>query len=350
MANVEWLLREAMDERTFAVGERTVIDDANWRASIERIQLGPGLHVFLTDAEAHEDITVEPRDPDTDQNMCSQVTIAGRAEIDFLDGERSHVSGDRAILFRPSRRAATFALKAGTRFQSAGYRLDVGRVVRLFEGHVPEALRGLVEEGEIGTSRVVAHRSGRAMRHVAGSLFGRGLNGPLRIMMMEGAALQLLAMQANAAGNARPARRARALAAHERDSVHEAYRRLLANMCAPPTLGALAAGVGLSEKRLNAGFRQLFGATVYEVLRNERLAHAKIALQSDHVLLKEVAFRVGYNHVTNFINAFTHRYGAPPREHLEHSLETTIRLPDNRASARRLLAHKDPTDNRPLCG
>ena len=28
--------------------------------------------------------------------------------------------------------------------------------------------------------------------------------------------------------------------------------------------------------------------------------------------LKQVAFRVGYNHVSNFINAFTARYGEPP--------------------------------------
>ena len=189
-------------------------------------------------------------------------------------------------------------------------------MVRLLEDQVPVALFELVDQGEVETSRIVSHRCGAAMRLVATNLFARGLNGPLRRMMMEGAVLQLLAMQAAAAVGKRSARRQRALAAHERDAVHEALRRLLADMCAPPTLGALAAAVGLSEKRLNVGFRELFGGTVYEVLHNERLAHANIALQSGGVLLKEVAFRVGYNHVTNFISAFTQRYGAPPRQYL----------------------------------
>jgi AraC-like DNA-binding protein len=86
-------------------------------------------------------------------------------------------------------------------------------------------------------------------------------------------------------------------------------------MRAPPSLGELAAAAGLTEKRLNAGFRALFGTTVFETLRNERLEHARLVLDSEEVTLKAIAFRVGYNHVTNFINAFAARYGAPPRQY-----------------------------------
>ncbi|HTB35895.1 MAG TPA: AraC family transcriptional regulator [Reyranella sp.] len=319
MANVEWLLREAMDERTLRMGERNAIDDARWRATIERLQLGPGLRVFLTDATARQDLTVEARDDRADRWMGSQVTIAGRADIDFLDGTRTHASADQAVLFRPSGRAAAYSLKAGTRFHSAGYGLDIERIVRLFDGEVPEALRGLIE-GEVAQSRVIALRSDRVMRHLAGSLFGRGLNGPLRALMMEGAVIQLLAVQAAAAARRRS--RHRGLAARDHDAIHEARRRLLADMRRPPSLGELAVGVGLSEKQLNAGFRLVYGETVFGVLRNERLAHAQIVLQSEAASLKEIAFRVGYNHVTNFITAFTARYGAPPRQYADSDFLT----------------------------
>jgi AraC-like DNA-binding protein len=320
MANVEWLLREAMDERTLRMGERNAIDDTRWRATIERLQLGPGLRVFLTDAEARQDLTVEARDDRADRWMGSQVTIAGRADIDFLDGTCTHASADQAVLFRPSGRAAAYSLKAGTRFHSAGYGLDVERIVRLFEGEVPAALRELIE-GDVAQSRVIALRSDRVMRHLAGSLFGRGLNGPLRALMMEGAVIQLLAVQAAAAVRRRRSQQ-RGLAARDHEAIHEARRRLLADMRRPPSLGELAIGVGLSEKQLNAGFRLLFGETVFGVLRNERLAHAQIVLQSEAVSLKEIAFRVGYNHVTNFITAFTARYGAPPRQYADSDFLT----------------------------
>jgi AraC-like DNA-binding protein len=202
----------------------------------------------------------------------------------------------------------------------AGYGLDVERIVRLFDGEVPAALRGLIE-GEVAQSRVIALRSARVMRHLAGSLFGRGLNGPLRALMMEGAVIQLLAMQAAAAARRRRSRQ-RLLTGRDHDAIHEARRRLLADMRQPPSLGELAVSVGLSEKRLNAGFHLLFGETVFGVLRNERLAHAKIVLQSEAASLKEIAFRVGYNHVTNFITAFTARYGAPPRQYADSDFLT----------------------------
>ena len=120
--------------------------------------------------------------------------------------------------------------------------------------------------------------------------------------------MQLVAAQA---ASPTPVRRA-GLSATERRAILRARERLLADMRHPPSLTALAAEVGLSEKRLNSGFRATFGETVFEVLRNERLEHARKALEERVLSLKQIAFRVGYNHVTNFVHAFSARYGAPP--------------------------------------
>jgi AraC-like DNA-binding protein len=155
------------------------------------------------------------------------------------------------------------------------------------------------------------------MRSLAENLFGRGLNGPLRILMIEGAVIQLLALQAARAAHAAPSRSRRSLSPREQVAVREARERLLSDMRHPPTIGELATAVGMTEKRLNSGFRVLFGTTVFETLRNERLEHARIALVSGGASMKQVAFRVGYDHVTNFINAFTARFGAPPRRYAE---------------------------------
>ena len=321
MSNVEWLLREAMDDWALRTGQRNVVDDELWRSSIERLQLGPGLRVFLFEAAAHQDVTLEMHSEHSAPRwMGGQVTISGRAELDFLDGVRTQPSADQALMFRPSRRgaqAAAFDFKAGTTFHSAGYSLDLPRVMRLFDGDIPPVLQPMVQ-GDFEQSHVVAMPTDRAMRHLARSLFGGRMNGPLRTLMMEGAVIQLLAVQADTAARLRrPPPSRRALTSSERDAVHEAYRLLVADMRRPPTLGELALAVDLSEKRLNMGFRRLFGATAFELLRNERLAHAEVALHEPHASLKEIAFRVGYNHVNNFINAFARRYGAPPRQHAE---------------------------------
>ncbi len=318
MPNVEWLLREATEERTLQLSERAVIDNEKWRATIERLEIGPGLRVFLTDAEARRDITVEARDDRIDQWMGSQVTITGRADIDFLDGQRTHAAADHALLFRASGRSAAYSLRAGAKFHSAGYGLNIERIVRLFDDEVPHPLRALFDS-EIDVSRIITMRGSGLMRNLAGSLFARGFNGALRTLMMEGAVIQLLAAQAAAATQRSPVRSRRALTMRERDAIREARERLLADMRRPPTVGELAASVQLTEKRLNSGFRTLFGTTVFQTLRNERLEHARIAFQSGEVPIKQIAFRIGYNHVTNFINAFAARYGAPPRQYLKQA-------------------------------
>ncbi len=319
--NIEWLLAEATDDWALATGQRSVVDNDLWQSSIERLQLGPGLRVFLFEASARRDVSLKMRSERFNRWLGGQVTISGSAELDFLDGVRVRPSSNQALMFRPSRRgsrAATFDFKAGTRFHSAGYSLEIPRVLRLFDSEVPAALLPLVE-GESEQSRVLPMRTDRPMRHIARSLFGGGLHGMLRTLMMEGAVLQLLAIQAHVATQLSQPPRQRRLRTWEQDAVREAHRLLLADMRRPPTLSELAAAVGLGEKKLNAGFRQLFDATAFELLRNERLAHADLALRSSRASLKEIAFRVGYSHVNNFINAFTQRYGVPPRRHASSS-------------------------------
>ena len=158
------------------------------------------------------------------------------------------------------------------------------------------------------------------MQGVARSLFTCDLEGPLRHLMMEGAVLQLLALQAAAVGAATP-RRGPGLSVRERAAIDEARERLLSNMRDPPTLGALAAAVGLGEKRLNAGFREIYGGTLFEVLRNFRLDQARQALEEEPSSLKVIAHRVGYSHVSNFIHAYRARFGAPPRASMKRAGE-----------------------------
>jgi len=70
--------------------------------------------------------------------------------------------------------------------------------------------------------------------------------------------------------------------------------------------------VGLSLKRLLHGFKEIYGETPAQLLRHERLLLARRLVEEGQLPLKEVAWRVGYHHVTNFVNAFSAEYGVPP--------------------------------------
>ncbi len=314
--DTDWL-REAKPDVAAVMDPVFRIDNADWSATIERVVIDPALHVFLTAARIHRDLRVEPIAAGTEPFVAAQTTIDGQADIQFKGGTTARASRHEAVLFRAPAAQAIYVLERDTRFVSAGYTFLIDRAAALLGGDVPDALAPLLDPST-DRAHFLLIPTAKTMRHLAASLFAPGLNGPLRRLIMEGAAYHLFGLQVSALSR-RPAaeRRPPRLSRRERDAVVEARRRLLADMRQPPTVGELTLAVGLSRKRLNEGFRLEFGGTAFEILRRERLEHARIVLEQGGVTLKQAAFRVGYNHATNFINAFRGQYGIPPRQYLK---------------------------------
>jgi len=313
-ARIDWLLRQGTAERPVAVERLIEIDDDHWRATIERLDIGSGMRVFLATADVRRPLSLEPHHAEPEPWLVSDIAVKGSVSLALSDGQQTRITSDRSVLFRPADRRAEFSPAERQSLQLAGYMLRADRVSRMFDGNVPKAILPLIERNASTSQLVEVPTTGR-IRQLAASLFSRGLQGPLRIIFMEGIVLQLFALQAGAEAASLRRRDLREPAGPERATILAARERLLADMRNPPTLGELAAAAGMTEKALNSGFRSLFGATIFETLRNERLEHARIAIERENVPIKQVAHRVGYNHVTNFIRAFTARFGAPPRQY-----------------------------------
>jgi AraC-like DNA-binding protein len=226
---------------------------------------------------------------------------------------------DRGFIVRSTQQGSRFTFDGGKRFLACGFDLDLDRILRLFDGDPPAALLPLLSR-DINRTHFLPVRLTSLTRSIGASLFALDLHGPLRTIMQEGAVLQLLAVLTAAAGDAGQTQGLNlAVPPRDKDALHHARDRLLANIAAPPTLAELAQTVNMTERRLNQGFKTLFGSTVFETLRNERLDHARLVLESGAISVKEVADRVGYSHVSNFVSAFKTRYGVTPRRYSQAS-------------------------------
>ncbi len=310
-SRVEWLVREGDVDATITGSERIELDDDYWRATIERTDVSPGIRLHLTQAEIRRPLTLEPHQQEEEPWLLTHMALRGRTVISLSDDQSAAIGPDRAILFRPSDRRARFIPAVGQSLRLVGYMIREDRVRHIFGDAIPEMLKPLLgADPQVG--RLIPVPAGTPLRRLASTLFTSPLRGPLRMIFMEGVVLQLLAMKtARAATLARPD----ALPVRERGRLREARERLVSDMRNPPRVSALAAAAGMSESALNAGFRALFGGSVYEVLRDERLEHARIALETTDVPIKQIAFRVGYGHVSNFTHAFTKKYGEPPKRY-----------------------------------
>lgn len=98
--------------------------------------------------------------------------------------------------------------------------------------------------------------------------------------------------------------------------IKNAKEYLLKNMDSPPGLKALAKYAGLNEYQLKAGFKEIYGNTVFGYLLDHKLDHARVLLDSGKYKVNEVAFQTGYTNPSHFIAAFKKKFGVTPKKYL----------------------------------
>lgn len=140
--------------------------------------------------------------------------------------------------------------------------------------------------------------------------------GPMRKMFLEGKTLELaLWLQQTLFEDEVPAQRGRIrLRKEDIARVREACGILEKRMEQPPSLLELSKLAGISDSKLKAGFKELFGTTVFGYLKEKRLDKAKELLEMERINVCEAALMVGYSNPSHFAASFRERFGCNPSE------------------------------------
>ncbi|WP_338125161.1 AraC family transcriptional regulator [Paenibacillus dendritiformis] len=94
--------------------------------------------------------------------------------------------------------------------------------------------------------------------------------------------------------------------------IREARDILLERMAEPPSLLGLSRLIGLNDYKLKTGFKEMYGATVYGYLREQRLEKAYRLLTEGNMNVIDVSCAVGYSNSSYFAEAFRTKYGINP--------------------------------------
>jgi DNA-binding response OmpR family regulator len=84
-----------------------------------------------------------------------------------------------------------------------------------------------------------------------------------------------------------------------------------------PGLSEIARRVGTYRERLNSLFRQRLGVSVFEYVRELRIARATALLQGTAMEVRDIAQVVGFRNAGNFSTAFRERTGVTPSAYRE---------------------------------
>jgi len=154
-----------------------------------------------------------------------------------------------------------------------------------------------------------------AMQQVAQQMWATPLCGLTRRLYLQAKAFELLALQLQPILSDQhlwqppPGRKPDTIA-----RVYHAREVLASRLEDPPGLFDLAQQVGVSDRTLQRGFRDLFGTTVVGYLIQRRLDWAEQLLRQGNCTVAEAATRVGYGNMGHFAVAFRRRFGITPRE------------------------------------
>lgn len=222
--------------------------------------------------------------------------------------------GTQLIWYAPAPRFR-FALAAGVHYERFEVNLTTAYFASLAERY-PELLEASFRQVERRTPFCLQPDgciTTPQMKHVMHQILRSEEQGVLRRMFIEAKVMELLALhlQQHEQRNAL-APGAAALSKRDIDRMVEARDRVLARMDDPPTLPELAHQVGTNEFVLKRDFKAVFGTTVYGLLLDYKLEHARTQLLDTDRPIGEIAGEVGYSHPSHFSTAFKKKYGVSP--------------------------------------
>ena len=102
------------------------------------------------------------------------------------------------------------------------------------------------------------------------------------------------------------------LNAVETAKLFQARTLLEENLENPPAPDEIAGRCGLSIARMNKGFKELFGQTIAQYLRDRRMEKAKILLASGNCNVTDACFKVGYSNLSHFAKLYRNYFGHSP--------------------------------------
>ena len=145
-----------------------------------------------------------------------------------------------------------------------------------------------------------------------------GYSGLIRRIFLESKALDLLWMQIKQySEEQRGILNQVNMRKNDLELIMKAKRILCERLKDAPTIKELAKLVGTNETKLKKGFKKLYGKTIYNYLRHERLNRAKVLLAEEQLSVKEVAEAVGYTNRSAFARRFREKFGVLPGKFLK---------------------------------
>ncbi len=101
------------------------------------------------------------------------------------------------------------------------------------------------------------------------------------------------------------------------NKIRKVRRHIIENLDSVPDPDHLAVVYELPRSTLKEGYKYMYGKTIHQFHADHKLETAMQMLESGELLVKEIAFKIGYQNPSHFIAAFKKKYGYTPKQYLK---------------------------------
>lgn len=98
----------------------------------------------------------------------------------------------------------------------------------------------------------------------------------------------------------------------DKEKIIAACNLLTQDLTETPTLRSLSLSVGINEKKLKQGFKEVYGSTVFGYLFQYKMKLAQEYLKDTRLTIMDIAILCGYEHLSHFSTAFKRFSGVSP--------------------------------------
>lgn len=163
------------------------------------------------------------------------------------------------------------------------------------------------------------------MRHIAHQIQNCSLPDNLKSLWLESKILELMALYFEQLHQGSIKYKQQTLAVDQKihlkrtdqEALYQIKQLIDQNPLDAYTLKGLSSSASMNEYKLKAGFKHVFGTTVYAYILRKRMEMAKCFLESGRYNVSQVSSLIGYSNASHFSSAFKKIYGLNPKQYLQ---------------------------------
>ncbi len=107
------------------------------------------------------------------------------------------------------------------------------------------------------------------------------------------------------------------------NKLQQVRRHIIEHLDETPDPDKLAILFELPRNTLREGYKYVYGKSIHQFHTDHKLESALQMLNEGELLVKEVAFKIGYHNPSHFISAFKKKFGYTPKQYLKRDHVST---------------------------